>query len=178
MGRSGNRSRQSPPKTPSAKKHGASVETSHSSHPPTVYRSAIDLWIAVLLLSPPVFAAAVAIFLWNEGNDRGALILMITAAGTLLLTLIFTVPCRYTLEADELDVRCGLLSYRIPLKTIERVEPSRTIASGPALSMKRVVVYTRMKNYVLSPRDRERFLADVRAAAETSRGDQADSVES
>jgi hypothetical protein len=154
------------------------VETSQSSDPRTVYRSAVDLWIAVLLLSPPVFAAAVAIFLWNEGNDRGAVLLMITAAGTLLVTLILTVPCRYTLEADELGVRCGLLSYRIPLKTIERVEPSRTIASGPALSMKRVVVYTRMKNYVLSPRDRDRFIADVTAAAATSRGDQGDSVKS
>ncbi len=153
------------------------METSPTSDPPTVYRSAVDLWIAVLLLSPPVFAAAIAIFLWNEGNDRGALVLMITAAGTLLVTLILTVPCRYKLEADELDVRCGLLSYRIPLKTIERVEPSRTIASGPALSMKRVVVYTRMKNYVLSPRDRDRFIAEVREAAAMSRSGHTDSVE-
>ena len=150
------------------------METSQSTDPPPVYRSAVDLWIAVLLLSPPVLAAAVAMFLWDEGNDRGAIILMLTAAATLILTLILTVPCRYTLEAEDLAVRCGLLSYRIPLKTIERVEPSRTIASGPALSMRRVVVYTRIKNYVLSPSDRDRFISEVQAAAALRRSDQGD----
>ena len=136
---------------------------------PVVYPSAVDLWIAVLLIMSPIFAAGLGFYAWTEGETNGALILLITAAATLLLTLALTLPCRYTIEEDDLHVRCGIISYRIPLKTIERVEASRTWASGPALSMKRVMVFTKFKNYVLSPRDQEGFIADLSASAAAQR---------
>ncbi len=137
---------------------------------PTVYPSAVDLWIAVLLIMSPIFAAALGFYAWGEGEKDGAVILLITALATLLLTLALTLPCRYTIEEEDLHVRCGIISYRIPLKTIERVEPSRTWASGPALSMKRVMVFTKFKNYVLSPSDQEGFIADLSSAAASKRG--------
>ena len=141
-----------------------------SRHRPTVYPSAVDLWIAVLLIMSPMFAAALGFYAWTEGERDGAMILLITAVATLGLTLALTMPCRYTIEEEDLHVRCGIISYRIPLKTIERVEPTRTLASGPALSMKRVMVFTKLKNYVLSPRDQEEFIADLSAAASARRG--------
>ena len=142
---------------------------------PTVYSSAVDLWIAVLLIMSPVFAAALGIYAWTEGERDGAMILLITALATFLLTLALTLPCRYTIEDEDLHVRCGILSYRIPLKTIERVEPSRTWTSGPALSMKRVMVFTKFKNYVLSPRDQDGFIADLTSAAAAKRGEDSES---
>lgn len=141
---------------------------------PTVYTSAVDLWIAVLLLSSPVFAGALALYFWNEGNEDGAMALFITAVATLLTTSAFVTPCRYTIEAEDLHVRCGMLSYRIPLKTIERVEPSRTLISGPALSLKRVMVFTKLKNYVLSPRDRDQFITDLTSASASKRARQSE----
>lgn len=140
-------------------------------HParPTVYTSAVDLWLAVLLLIAPVLAAGMGIFLWIDENQEGAAILLATAITTLMLTLVLVVPCRYTIEEEDLHIRCGILSYRVPLRTIERVEPSRTLVSGPALSLKRVVVLTRGKNYVLSPRARDAFIEDLSSAADRSR---------
>lgn len=137
---------------------------------PTVYTSGVDLWIAVLLIMSPIFAAGLGLYAWTEGEKDGAVILLITAVATCVFTLALTLPCRYTIEDEDLHVRCGILSYRIPLKTIERVEPSRTLASGPALSLKRVKVFTKFKNYVLSPRDQEEFIADLTSASAAKRG--------
>lgn len=116
-----------------------------------------------------------AAYLSMEGYPRDATILAITAVATALVTAVLVFPCRYTIEEDDLHVRCGIISYRVPLKTIERVEPSRTLASGPALSLKRVVVFTRFKNYVLSPRDRDEFLSDLSSAAASKREPQPES---
>jgi membrane protein YdbS with pleckstrin-like domain len=141
----------------------------HQPDRPTVYPSAVDLWVMILLMFSPVLAGGLGMYFWLEGNNRDAIVLLITAIGTLLVTMMFVAPCRYTIEENDLHVRCGIISYRIPLKTIERVEPSRTLVSGPALSLKRVVAVTKLKTYVLSPLDRDGFIADVSAASEAKR---------
>ncbi|MGI9471558.1 MAG: PH domain-containing protein [Rubripirellula sp.] len=134
-----------------------------SSHPqrPTVYPSAVDSWIGAMLLLTPICAAAIGIYLLVEGRASDAMILFFTGAVAAVVTIAFTLPCRYTLLDDTLSVRCGLLCYQIPLDTIESVEPSRTMISGPALSMKRVVVKTNRRSYVLSPKDRDQFVSDL-----------------
>lgn len=148
--------------------------TDHSADRPTIYPSAIDLWIAAALFSSPVFAGGLGIYLWWDGNHHGAVVLLLTALFTLLVTLILILPCRYTIEVEDLHIRCGVISYRVPLKVIDRIEPSRTLISGPALSMKRVLVGTKLKNHILSPRDRERFIEDLREAVARARSNHSD----
>ncbi len=142
-----------------------------SSDRPKVYPSAIDWWIAVILIGPPLLAAILGCSLWVQGNAEGSLILLGTSLSTLLLTLLLVFPCRYTIDEDDLLIRCGIIRYQVPLKTIERVEPTRTLASAPALSMSRVLVVTRFKNYVVSPADRESFIAELSAASAAKRFD-------
>lgn len=142
---------------------------------PAVYPSAVDLWITVVLIISPVFAAGLGAYLWMDGNTQGATILLITAAATLLMTMAFVLPCRYTIEAEDLHVRCGILSYRIPLKTIQRVETTRTWSSGPALSLKRVFVVTPLKKHILSPRERDEFIAHLTDASACKRDRQGES---
>jgi len=129
-----------------------------------VYESAIDVWIAVMLLITPLAATAIGIYLvWIErGGDAAVMFLM--AALTLVLTGAFTVPCRYTLLADTLSVRCGLICYQIPYRDIRRIEPSSSWLSGPALSLRRVLVATDRKRHYLSPKNREQFMAELMQA--------------
>ena len=144
--------------------------SSHHSPPrPTVYVSAVDLWLVIVLLLSPMVAFAVGIYLWREGDMDGAKMLFLTAAVTLAATLIFVVPCRYTVDDDELHIRCGIISYRVPIKLIDSVERSRTLISGPALSLNRVIVKTKLKNYILSPRDRDAFIDDITTASALKR---------
>ena len=131
----------------------------------TVYESAIDTWIAVMLLVTPLLAAGVGIYLIWIGEPGDASVMFLTAAVTLLTTGAFTVPCRYTLLQDTLSVRCGLICYQIPYDEIKRVEPSASLRSGPALSLRRVLVETDRKKHYLSPKDRDQFIDELSRAA-------------
>ena len=126
-----------------------------------MYESAVDLWIALMLILTPVLASGLSIYLLLDGRQGDAMILFVTAVATLLVTAAFTYPCRYTILNDALSVRCGFICYQVPLDEIERVEPSRTLRSGPALSMRRVLVTTRKRKHVLSPRARDEFIRDL-----------------
>lgn len=128
---------------------------------PTVYDSAIDWWVAALILLTPALAAGIGIRLLVDGNADGAMWLFLIGAGSLLLTLAFTLPCRYTILDDALSIRCGLLFFQISLRDIESVEPSHSWLNGPALSLHRVRIVTRQRSVLVSPRHRDRFIADL-----------------
>lgn len=130
---------------------------------PLVYPSAVDRWLLVLLLAPIVTAIAFAAYLYNEGraDDAGTMALM--AAAIAAVTGVFTIPCRYTLLDDALSIRCGLICYQVAYTDITDVAPSSTWTSGPALSLKRVVVRTAKREHILSPEQRERFIEELNA---------------
>ena len=128
---------------------------------PTVYPSGIDLWIWVMLMLSPVTSIVLGLYVLQEGHAGGAIVLFLSAAAVGSLTAAVTVPCRYTLHDDALSVRCGLICYQIPLAEIVSVSKSGTIISGPALSMKRVIIKTRKRHHILSPKRRDAFIDDL-----------------
>ncbi|MGB0758344.1 MAG: PH domain-containing protein [Rubripirellula sp.] len=128
---------------------------------PTVYPSGVDLWIIVMLMSAPITSLVIGCYLLQQGQSGGALTLFLCAAATASLTAAATIPCRYTLHEDALTVRCGLLCYQIPLSDITSITKSGTILSGPALSLKRVLIKTSKRTYILSPKKRDLFIANL-----------------
>jgi membrane protein YdbS with pleckstrin-like domain len=130
----------------------------------SVYASAVDWWIAVLLMMGPFICVVLTGFLLQQGRQTDAMYCLSAGLGTLLVTGIFTVPCRYTILTDSLSVRCGLLFMRIPLDQIKAIEPSGSWISGPALSLKRVKISTASRFYLVSPVDRERFIDELSRA--------------
>ena len=138
----------------------------------SVYVSAVDWWVAVLLMLSPVICVGMTGILLQEGRTQDALYCLLTGAGTLLVTGLFTVPCRYTILTDMLAIRCGILFMRVPLHQIRVIEPSRSWLSGPALSLRRVKISTASRFYLVSPADRDRFIEElsqaVQAAATTT----------
>lgn len=141
---------------------------------PTQYDSAIDWWIAALMLLAPVLSAALGVQLLVAGNADGAIYLFLIGAGGLLLTMLLTVPCRYTILDDLLSVRCGVIFFRIPLAEIESIEPSGSWLNGPALSLRRVKIRTPNRSVLVSPRQREEFIADLRSAVARIQSDRSD----
>ena len=129
--------------------------------PATTYHSGVDLWIAVMLTLAPTTSLVIGTYLLQQGQGGGALTLFLCAAATAGLTAAATIPCRYTLHDDELTIRCGLLCYQIPLAEITSVTKSATILSGPALSMKRVLIQTSKRRYILSPKQRDSFIQNL-----------------
>ena len=130
---------------------------------PTVYDSAIDLWVAALILLSPLASAVIGVYLLIQGQADGAMYLFLVGAGSLILTIAFTHPCRYTILKESISIRCGILFYQIPLAEIESVEPSSSWLSGPALSTRRVKLKTKKRTILISPRERDIFIADLRS---------------
>ena len=89
---------------------------------------------------------------------------MLAGIGTLIVTALFTIPCRYTILTDTLSIRCGVVFMRVPLKQLKSIEMSGSWLSGPALSIRRVKVSTASRFYLVSPVDREKFIEELREA--------------
>jgi len=128
---------------------------------PTIYHSGVDAWIVAMLLLAPLTSLAIGLYLLQQGQSGGAVTLFLCAAASGSLSAAATIPCRYTLHEDALTVRCGLLCYQIPLAEILSVSKSSTILSGPALSMKRVLIKTSTRQHILSPKQRDSFIKEI-----------------
>ena len=136
---------------------------------PTVYDSAVDRWLVGLLILTPVLSALIGGYLIWIGKAGDATYVFLTGGLTALITIAFTVPCRYTILNDTLSIRCGIICYQVSLNTIEDIEKSSSLLSGPALSIRRVKVATKRRSHLISPKDREEFIRDLRKAVKQAK---------
>ncbi len=96
-----------------------------------------------------------------HANIRLPIVMGVVVALVIGLLLI---PCHYTLTDDAILIRCGLLRQRIALKDVRAIELSDCPLSAPALSLRRIRIETMNgREQLISPRDREGFIAEVRA---------------
>jgi hypothetical protein len=127
------------------------------------YPSAIDAWLAAILIGLPVLMTSYGVYaMFAKGAKAGIPIFIVGLAIGALIRL-FSFPCVYTLEEDRLILRCGIIKYNVPLSEIVSVEKSGSLWSAPALSTRRVKIGTTTGWHLVSPRDREGFIADVTA---------------
>ncbi len=138
-----------------------------SSRAAKTYRSKVDLWLVAIIGASLVAAIiGVAIAGLQEGPMRftQGFFVLLGVFGFLVWTLMTT---HYTLEGRELIVRSGPFTWRIGIDDITSIEkPGVWLQSGssPALSMDRLVVsYGNNKRVMISPAEKEKFLADLRA---------------
>ena len=143
-----------------------------SSRTAKTYRSKVDLWL-VAIIGASLVAAIVGVGIagLQEGPMRftQGFFVMLSVVGLLVWTFTST---NYTLEGRDLIVRSGPFTWRIGINDITSIEkPSGWVRSGssPALSMDRLVVsYGKGKRVMISPAEKEKFLADLRARQKSS----------
>lgn len=133
-----------------------------------VYDSAVDRWVAVLLAISPLMSIVIGIWLWFDGQSDAASVLFVSGALVTFVTVALTLPCRYTLLEDVISIRCGwFLFYQVAYDDLVSADPSTTLRSGPALSLKRVELATKGRTYIVSPKEQKKFLDDVRERIRT-----------
>jgi hypothetical protein len=133
------------------------------------YNSRIDTWLimlTVLLLSSLLFRGLMSL---RFSVTYAAMVLGVFALIVLIL-LLFCYPCRYTLKGDHLLIQSGALRFRVEYAEITRIEPSRSWWSGPALSFQRVRIDHNRRFVLVSPMQRERFIADLQERVDAARG--------
>lgn len=134
------------------------------------YKSAIDLWLGLLLLAAVLFPMLSGISIafglhwlgWHESLGR-LVGLIFVGGGLIVIALIFTLalPCRYVLGPESLVIHCGVMTWTIPYREIERIELTYNLWIAPALSVTRVRIVMKGGIQLISPRQREAFLAEL-----------------
>jgi len=134
------------------------------------YKSAVDLWLAAILIGAPLailftgisIAFGLHLLQWHEAIGRVAGILLVGAGlGLGALFATFSLPCRYILGETDLYIQCGILKWIVPYRDIRRLELSCSLWSAPGLSLNRVKIILDDGFQLISPKNRQAFIADL-----------------
>lgn len=125
------------------------------------YPSRIDAWLVTLIAGTIGVVLTQAVWAYPHSPSESLFALGVLAA-TLLFSTLIGYPCEYTLTDTQLVIRSGLVRLRIAYRDITAIEPSRSPWAAPALSLRRVKVSFSGRFQLVSPRERERFIDDLR----------------
>jgi uncharacterized membrane protein YraQ (UPF0718 family) len=126
------------------------------------YPSAVDFWLASILIGTPVVTVAFGAFMLTKSIAAGTIAIF---AGVLVGGMIaaFCIPCIYTLTDENLKIKAGMIEDDVPLKKIRKAEKSGSAWSAPALSLRRVKITLDHGYRLISPKDRDAFISDLDA---------------
>jgi hypothetical protein len=127
------------------------------------YPSAVDAWLLAILVGLPVLLVCCGVFALFANGAKAGMPLLLTGVIIGVLIRLFSFPCVYTLDEDQMLIRCGIIKYDVSYSEILKVEKSGSLWSAPALSVRRVKIETTSGGFLVSPRDRDAFIADVMA---------------
>jgi len=129
----------------------------------TEYKSKIDWWLLIILLSAMAVSAYVSaqiIF----ANSPAMWLLAITIGIGIVLPLWILLGTGYTLQPRYLVIRSGPFKWQIPVTDIKSITATSNPLSSPALSLDRLrIEYGRGSALMISPRNKEQFLRDIEA---------------
>jgi hypothetical protein len=99
----------------------------------------------------------------STGLYWGAVLLMLIMGVSYIPMLVNT---RYTIINDEtLKIKCGLfLNQTVEIKSIRKIEDTRTVLSSPALSLDRIeIFYNKFDSIIVSPENKTDFVAELQS---------------
>src|SRR5688572_26563805 len=125
----------------------------------TAFPSKRDAWLSIVLwaASTSCVVAAIVNVMRRDSSveDVVVLIALCGVAGLILWVLYGT---HYRFSGETLDIRSGPFRFRVPLREVVSVEPSRNPLSGPACSLDRLLIRYGHRQILVSPEDRSGFL--------------------
>ena len=136
--------------------------------PSRVYASKRDTWLVVVLLlsTAGMVWAGVAVWISMESLVfRASYALIMLGSAALVGSLVYAT--NYRLTSEDLLIRSGPFRWRVPIESIEEVVPSRSVLSGPSLSLDRLQVKYRKSTWgvLISPEEKDDFLRDLASKA-------------
>ena len=130
-----------------------------------VFRSKVDGKLAALGVALP--AVTLLAVVTTPTVKAPLLWLPVLATAVAAVVVVWVVLATYyAIEARDLVVRCGPFAWRVPLREISAARESRSMLSGPALSLDRIeITYSNGRALLISPADKPGFLAALRRHA-------------
>lgn len=116
-----------------------------------IYRSKVDWWFVILILS--VFGFPIV-----QGIQTKEYMLSVVFIMLLSLFYILAITLKYKIEGEYLSI----WRTKIDIKTIRKVYATRNPLSSPALSINRIaIVYNKFDEVLISPKDRADFIEEL-----------------
>jgi len=141
-------------------------------HAEIVFPSKRDWWIVILLwgsvLVSVVSMSAALRAPEVTPESLFPLLLMAFVWGLVMWVLYGT---HYTLTEDLLLIRSGPMRYKVFLVEVTSARPTRSLLSSPALSLDRIEITYGRRRIMISPEDKVRFLAELRARCPRLKGE-------
>lgn len=134
----------------------------------TEYPSRVDSWLAIILIGAPLVVIATGIFMLSKSVGAGV-ITMITGVVVGGMIAALTLPCVYTLNDDNLKIKSGMLEDDVPLRKVIKAEKCSSLWSAPALSLQRVRIILEDGSRIISPKDQDKFMADLETRLSNAR---------
>ena len=130
-----------------------------------VYRSKIDSWLIIVLLSTAAIPMVIAYEAAQEGSAWVTPVLTSVVMTSFFLWLVFTT--KYSVEEATLKIQCGPFNWQIGTNEITNITPSRSIVSSPALSLDRLRIdyASGRRSILVSPADKAGFVRALGYAA-------------
>lgn len=128
------------------------------------FRSKIDLFLLIVLAGTSIAcltAGAYAFLVDSSMSWPVAIMAIVVGAGLPLWLLVST---RYELSATDLYIFSGPFSWRVPLREVKSISPTRSVLASPALSFDRLRIdHGRFDSIMISPREKDRFIDELEA---------------
>ena len=129
------------------------------------YNSKKDTWLIMVIYGVVWASLAGCATLVLSGSPIDLFIAASMFIGGVILPIWLVRSTFYVLDDQQLAVRSGPFRWSIPISKIKSVRRTRSMLSGPALSLDRVQIrYGRFGIFgmvLISPENRDQFLADL-----------------
>ena len=131
-----------------------------------VFKSAVDRWFYLLIGLTVILVLLAVLPAFAQAGVQEAALLVFVVVLALGLPIWLLVATSYQIESGRLTIRSGPFRWTVLLRDIESIEPSRSMLSGPALSLDRLEIrYQQGRKVLVSPENREKFLHAIEVRA-------------
>lgn len=128
------------------------------------YRSQIDKWLLIVFVVSTVASLGVFVAMIFMGFAASSLVMIPVLLAAAVLPWWIFATTDYTVTNHTLEIRSGPFRWSIAFRDITGIEFTRSPASSPALSLHRLrIQYKGGALIMISPENREQFLADLRS---------------
>lgn len=129
-----------------------------------VFRSRVDWWLVAIVFVPMALACwGSARALYDSRSTDNWVAVGISWSVSALVTWLF-VSTAYEVGPTDLVIRAGPLRESVPIASIRRIAPSRSLLASPALSLRRMeLTYGKYDSAIVSPKDEAGFVAALQA---------------
>lgn len=121
------------------------------------YRTRYSVVLVTILL---IAFALCLYFPIKDYETKGIVPLLVICSILLIICPFFYI--RYTIDGQKLIIKTGPFKSSIDIKEIKSIEPSSSILSSPAFSLKRICIsYGKYDNVLISPSNQDDFIKEL-----------------